>query len=236
MFDSVRGPLVSLFERAEPRGVILALQCSSAVHLGVDNLNVARHVSRFLEGRVSGRPLELTVDGDLLIIIERMIQLRGAQSLKITKVKGHADEDMVAVGRAVRVEDRVGNDLADRAADFGRRRVPGPVIDVRWRFLSACSTLYPIVLDLHRFSLPLLVLRLMMMVKLGLPCIPLFGPVGDQLRFVRFVFLLGSLLGFLALLVFEGMGQLVGLLSRLVMVTLVFGHILLGSWLSFALF
>ena len=44
-----------------------------------------------------------------LIIIERMIQLRGAQGLKITKVKGHADDDMVAVGR-VRVEDRVGNE------------------------------------------------------------------------------------------------------------------------------
>ena len=57
---------------------------------------------------------------------------------------------MVAVGR-VRVEDKVGNDLADRAADFGRRRVPGPVVDVRSRFLSACSSWYPIVLDLHRF-------------------------------------------------------------------------------------
>ena len=57
---------------------------------------------RFLEGRVSGRPLELTFDGDLLTIIERMIQLWGAQNLKITKVKGHADDDMVAVGRVQR--------------------------------------------------------------------------------------------------------------------------------------
>ena len=149
MFDSVRGPL-QYVQRAELWGVILALQCSSAIHLGVDNLNVVRHVSRFLEGRASVRPLELTVDGDLLIIIERMIQLRGVQGLKITKVKGHADEDMVAVGR-VRVEDRIGNDFADRAADFGRRRVPDPVVDVRSRFLSACSFWYPVVLDLQRF-------------------------------------------------------------------------------------
>ena len=73
LFDSVRGPLQSV-QRAELWGVILALQCSSAIHLGVDNLNVVRHVSRFLEGRASVRPLELTVDGDLLIIIERMIR------------------------------------------------------------------------------------------------------------------------------------------------------------------
>ena len=34
------------------------------------------------------------------------------------KGKGHADDEMVAVGR-VRVEDKVGNDFAD--TDFGRR-------------------------------------------------------------------------------------------------------------------
>ena len=44
-----------------------------------------------------------------------------------------------AVG-GVRVEDRVGNDLADRAADFGGRRVSDLIIDVRRRFLSACSS------------------------------------------------------------------------------------------------
>ena len=149
LFDSIRGPLQSV-QRAELRGVILALQCSSAVHLGVDILSVVRHVSRIWEGRMSGRPFELTFDVDLLTIIERMIQLRGIQNVKITKVKGHADDDMVAVGR-VRVEDRIGNDLADRAADFGRRRVSDLVIDVRRRFLSACSSWYPVVLDLHRF-------------------------------------------------------------------------------------
>ena len=50
---------------------MIALQCSSAVHLGVDNLNVVRHVSRVLDGRVACRPFELTVDGDLLSVIEK---------------------------------------------------------------------------------------------------------------------------------------------------------------------
>ena len=76
LFDSIRGPLQSV-QRAELWGVILALQCSSAVHLGVDNLNVVRHVSRILEGGVPYRPFELTFDGDLLTIIERMIQSEG---------------------------------------------------------------------------------------------------------------------------------------------------------------
>ena len=103
-----------------------------------------------MDGRVACRPFELTFDGDLLLVIERMIQQRGVRSVRISKVKGHADDDMVAVGR-VRVEDKVGNDLADRTADFGRRRVSDLVIDVRRRLLSACSSWYHVVLDLHRF-------------------------------------------------------------------------------------
>ena len=149
LFDSIRGPLQSV-QRAELWGVILGLQCSSAIHLGVDCLNVVCHVSRILDGRVTCRPFELTFDGDLLTVIEKMIHQRGIRSVTISKVKGHADDDMVAVGR-VRVEDRVGNDLADRAADFGRRGVSDLVLDVRRRFLSACSSWYPVVLELHRF-------------------------------------------------------------------------------------
>ena len=37
-------------------GVILALQSSSAVHLGVDNLGVVRHVGRLLDGHNGSTP------------------------------------------------------------------------------------------------------------------------------------------------------------------------------------
>ena len=57
---------------------------------------------------------------------------------------------MVALGR-VRAEDKVGNDFADRAADLERRKVSDLVMDVRRRFVSACSLWYPVVLELHRF-------------------------------------------------------------------------------------
>ena len=43
-FCSVPGPLQSV-QRAEMWRVILALQSSGAVHLGVDNLSVVRHVA-----------------------------------------------------------------------------------------------------------------------------------------------------------------------------------------------
>ena len=75
LFDSVRGPLQSV-QRAELSEVILALQCSSAVHLGVDNLKVVRHVSRILDGQAGRKPFGLTIDGDLLTVIERIILQR----------------------------------------------------------------------------------------------------------------------------------------------------------------
>ena len=54
-FCSVPGPLQSV-QRAEMWGVILALQSSSAVHLGVDNLGVVRHVGRLLDGHHGSIP------------------------------------------------------------------------------------------------------------------------------------------------------------------------------------
>ena len=54
-FCSVPGPLQSV-QRAELWGVILALQTSRAVHLGVDNLGVVRHVDRLLRGCRGPKP------------------------------------------------------------------------------------------------------------------------------------------------------------------------------------
>ena len=148
-FVSVPGPLQTV-QRAELWGVILALQSNKAVHVGVDNLGVVRHVGRLLDGLPPSVPFELVTDGDLLVLIRRMIDLRGGDTVRITKVKGHADEGMVADGR-VRVLDRLGNNAADEAADFGRRRVGPAVIDARRNLSGVCSRWYPVVRDLHRF-------------------------------------------------------------------------------------
>ena len=57
---------------------------------------------------------------------------------------------MVLDGR-VREQDKVGNDAADDAADFGRRSVHHAIIDAG-RYLSAvCGRWYPVVMDLPRF-------------------------------------------------------------------------------------
>ena len=128
-------------------GVILALQSSGAVHLGVDNLWDVRHVEKLLDGRCCSVPFELVKDGYLLVLIDRMLHLRGLDTVRISKVKGHAEEAMVLHGR-VREDDRLGNNAADEAADFGRRRVGNTA---RRNLSGVCSRWYPVLLDLHRF-------------------------------------------------------------------------------------
>ena len=148
-FCSVPGPLQTV-QRAEMWGVILALQTSRAVHLGVDNLCVVRHVGRLLDGCRGSKPFEFVNDGDLLLLIERMLHQRGLDTVCISKVKGHADDGMVLHGQ-VRREDKFGIDAADEAANFGRRRVSPAVIDARRNLSGVCARWYPVVLDLHRF-------------------------------------------------------------------------------------
>ena len=64
-------------------------------------------------------------------------------TLRVSKVKGHADEAMVRNGQ-VREADRLGDSAADEAADFGRRRVGKLMVIWPWilvlTFLRLLST------------------------------------------------------------------------------------------------
>ena len=149
VYFSVPRPLQTV-QRAELWGVLVALQASRPVHLGVDNANVVGHVARMLAGRKAARPYELMVDGDFLVLVQRQLDVRGPGTTKISKVKGHADESLVR-GGGVRELDKIGNDMADRAADLGRRRVGVGTLDAPRHLSSACRSWYPVLHDLHRF-------------------------------------------------------------------------------------
>ena len=120
-------------------GVILALQANDGWHVG-----------RVLDGKTASRPAELVKDGALILLIERMLRLRELDTVRISEVKGHADEALVRAGRA-RDLGRLGNNEADEAADFGRRRVPWWVMDARRNHCGVCARWRPLVLGLHRF-------------------------------------------------------------------------------------
>ena len=136
-YCSVPGSLQTV-QQSEIWGVLVALQGRIGVHVGVDNLNVVNHVGQIIAGRWSGRPFPPVNDGDLPLQVQRMVRWSGRGNSGITKVKGHADEGLVAAGRIGQV-DRIGNIEADAAADMDRRRVHCSITDA-WRLVNcACA-------------------------------------------------------------------------------------------------
>ena len=122
--------VVQTVQRAEFWGVIVALQAYWPCHLGIDNLNVARSIGRLLDHDCLGKPLPLVKDGDLIALVQYMIGTWGRETLRVTKVKEHAEDVYVQQGR-VRLLDQQGNSKADTAADLGRRCQSEVLIDAR---------------------------------------------------------------------------------------------------------
>ena len=150
-FLPVPGVLQSV-QRAEFWGAIVALQAYWPCHLGIDNLNVVRSIGSLLDADCLAKPLALVKDGDLIALVRYMVHTRGRDTVRVTKVKGHAEDVDVQQGR-VRFVDKQGNAEADTAADLGRRHQDEILIDARRRLLAACSHWYPIMVDLHRFMI-----------------------------------------------------------------------------------
>ena len=78
-----------------------------------------------------------------------MLCLRGIDTVKVSKVKGHATRAMVD-NSDVRIEDLVGSNGADAAADLGRLRQQDDVITARRDLLRIRRYWYPNILDLHK--------------------------------------------------------------------------------------
>ena len=139
-------------QRAEFWGAIVAMQSYWPCHLGIDNLNVARTIGRLLERDSMVKPLPLVKDGDLVALVHYMIRTWGRETVRVTKVKGHAEDVDVQQGR-VHLVDQQRNAEAGTAADLGRRHQSEFLTDARRWLLKARSHWYPIMLDLHRFMI-----------------------------------------------------------------------------------
>ena len=89
------------------------------------------------------RPLPWVKDGDSIALAQYMIRTRDRETVRVTKVKGHAENVDVQQGR-VRLADQQGSSEADTAADLGRRHQSEVLINALRRLLQARSHWYPI--------------------------------------------------------------------------------------------
>ena len=166
----VSGPFQSV-QRAEFWSAISALQAFWLGHLGSDDLNVVKSIGRLSDHGSLSKPLPLVKDRDLIAMFRHMIRFRGRETVQVTKVKGHATDADVEQGR-VREEDKFGNAEADTAAVLGRRLQSEEAMDVGRALLNALEFWYPIVLQLHRFTVAL------SRVRVGVDLAMLLGPPG----------------------------------------------------------
>ena len=139
-------------QRAEFWGAFLAMQAYWPCHLGIDNLNVVCSIGRLLDAYCLSKPLPSVKDGDLVALVQYMIRTRGRETVRVTKVKGHAKDGDVQHGR-VRLIDQQDDVEADIAADLGRRHQTEVLINARRRLLEVRGYWYPIMLDLLRFMI-----------------------------------------------------------------------------------
>ena len=149
IFSGVLGPIQSV-QRAEYWGLFLLCKPILVFILVSTILNVLRGGAALLSHKFPRSPLTLVKDGDLLATIHSMLCLRGFDTVQVSKVKGHATRAMVDNGD-VRLDDLVGNNGADAAADLGRLRQQDDVITARRDLLWVRRFWYPIIFDLHKF-------------------------------------------------------------------------------------
>ena len=84
----------------------------------------------------------------MIPLVQYMIRTRGRETVRVTKVVGHARGVHVQQGR-VRLVDQHGNTEADAAADLGRRHQSEALIDDGRRLLQAHCHWYPIMSRLY---------------------------------------------------------------------------------------
>ena len=85
--------------------------------LGIEHLNVARSLG------CSSRPLPLVKDGDLIALAQYMIRTRGRDTVRVTKVKGHAVDADVDSGRV-----RLGDISLNLSALLNARNYWSPIM------------------------------------------------------------------------------------------------------------
>ena len=122
-------------------GLSLHFSAQKSVHLGVHYLNVVQQVGQIINVTAPVRTFELMIGGDLYTLTREMIRMRGPGTCAISKVKGHADEEVVMAGRV-------------RLAMIWQVRLlilEARVTDSRRALARIGRHWYPIVWDLHKF-------------------------------------------------------------------------------------
>ena len=119
LWGSVTGHRASS-TRTELAAGIITLSAPTPVHQATDSMAYTKKLKRLLAGEdlTTRRPWGIQTDGDLWAIMESIIHKKGAHSINVKWVKGHAKQADMNEGRSCPL-DKEGNDNADNLASRG---------------------------------------------------------------------------------------------------------------------
>ena len=138
--------------RLEIAGAIIGMAADGAMHLGTDSSSFLTKThtihNHIRQHTLPKRPWALQRDGDMWHMYYKHAAAKKPDAITITKVKGHATQEMVNEGK-VRPADKDGNDKADEAADEGVELFTQPVVRLSKQFAKRHTAYSHLVGDIH---------------------------------------------------------------------------------------
>ena len=138
--------------RMEIAGAIIGIAANGATHLGTDSssfmrkaLTLHQHINQHT---LPKRPWPIQRDGDMWHMYFQHAAAKSVSAIAISKVKGHATDDMVEAGQ-VRAADKLGNDKADEAADEGVTLFGAPMVRLSKNYTKRHIAYSQLVADIH---------------------------------------------------------------------------------------
>ena len=123
--------------RTELAAALIAIACDGPMHIGTDSKafrdRAVRYLAHLRDPSASPLRIATIADGDLWDLFLRCAASKGPHSIRISKVKGHVTDDMVASGMH-EAQHKDGNDRADAAATEGIG-AHGPEVNELFRVL-----------------------------------------------------------------------------------------------------
>ena len=141
--------------RAELGAGITAMLADCPTHQGTDSMAYLLKATQILKGVLPNKPWAILTDGDIWECVEQIVDAKGAHAVNITKVKGHATDQMVVEGK-VRIEHKEGNDASDVAADKGIEQHGNDLLEWSTFFAQAHGEYGTLVAHIHDFILALI--------------------------------------------------------------------------------
>ena len=105
-------------------------------HHATDSMAYLLKANQIIKGKMSRTPLNILPDGDLWQWFARIVEAKGPEAVRLTKVKGHATDQMVSMGKVTK-EHKEGNDAAGEAADIGVEQHGNSFLEASGHSLSA---------------------------------------------------------------------------------------------------